>query len=255
MARDTGAETGRPVFAPRVMAAMRRVERHRFVPPALAHEAYDNRPLPIGRGQTISQPYIVALSTDLLDLEPAHRVLEIGTGSGYQAAVLAELVARVYTIEIVEPLGQEARARLTALGYGNVDVRLGNGYAGWPEHAPFDRILVTAAAPSVPAALIEQLSAGGRMVIPVDSGLVGQQQLLIEKRADGTVQRRNVLPVRFVPMTGQRAAPRKSLARRSPAVRVSPPCRTRSRRNTARSCGCPWWRRCRARRGRRRPSC
>ena len=207
MARDTGAETGRPKFSARVMDVMRRVERHRFVPPDLAREAYDNRPLPIGRGQTISQPYIVALSTDLLDLRPEHRVLEIGTGSGYQAAVLAELVAQVSTIEIVESLGIEAKARLASLGYANVDVRIGDGYAGWPERAPFDRILVTAAAPRIPDKLVEQLATGGRMVIPVDSGLFGQQLMLVEKAADGSVTRKNVLPVRFVPMVGGKPKP------------------------------------------------
>ena len=202
MARDTGRETGRPQFSVRVMDAMRRVARHRFVPAALEAEAYANRPLPIGGGQTISQPYIVALSTDLLDLAPTHRVLEIGTGSGYQAAVLAELVAQVLTIEIVEPLGREAAARLAELGYRNVEVRIGDGYRGWPERAPFDRILVTAAAPEVPAPLVEQLARGGRMVIPVGSSWFSQRLLLVEKRADGEIVRRNVLAVRFVPLTG-----------------------------------------------------
>ena len=202
MARDTARETGRAKFSEPVMAALRRVERHRFVPPPLVNEAYANRPLPIGNGQTISQPYIVALSTDLLDLAPGHRVLEIGTGSGYQAAVLAELAAQVSSIEIVEPLGRDAAALLAALGYRNVDVRIGDGYRGWPERAPFDRILVTAAAPHVPEPLVEQLARGGRMVIPVGSGVFGQQLLLIEKDADGRVVRRNLLPVRFVPLTG-----------------------------------------------------
>ena len=202
MARDTGRETGRPTFAPEVLDAMRRVQRHRFVPDALAREAYANRPLPIGNGQTISQPYIVALSTDLLDLKRTHRVLEVGTGSGYQAAVLAVLVDRVYSIEIVEPLGREAAARLAALGYGNVEVRIGDGYRGWPEQAPFDRILVTAAAPYVPDPLLGQLADGGRMVIPVGAGMFGQQLLVIDKDADGRTRQRNVLPVRFVPLTG-----------------------------------------------------
>jgi protein-L-isoaspartate(D-aspartate) O-methyltransferase len=202
MARDTGRETGRPQFSARVMDVMRRVARHRFVPPELARDAYANRPLPIGSGQTISQPYIVALSTDLLDLDSRHTVLEIGTGSGYQAAVLAELAARVYSIEIIESLGRDAAARLTALGYHNVEVRIGDGYGGWPERAPFDRILVTAAAPYVPEPLVQQLARGGRMVIPVGSGIFGQQLLLIEKDADGQVRRKDVLPVRFVPLTG-----------------------------------------------------
>ena len=208
LARDTGRETGRPQFAPRVMRAMQRVERHRFVPPELASEAYANRPLPIGNGQTISQPYIVALSTDLLDLESNHTVLEIGTGSGYQAAVLAELASRVLSIEIVEPLGRDAAARLAALGYRSVEVRIGDGYGGWPERAPFDRILVTAAAPYVPDSLVQQLALGGRMVIPVGSGPFGQQLLLIEKGADGQVRRKEVLPVRFVPMVKPKPAGR-----------------------------------------------
>ena len=207
MARDTGRETGRPQFSARVMDAMRRVERHRFVAPELARDAYENRPLPIGNNQTISQPYIVALSTDLLDLEREHTVLEIGTGSGYQAAVLAELVSRVYSIEIVEPLGRDAAARLAALGYRNVEVRIGDGYGGWPERAPFDRILVTAAAPYVPEPLVQQLAPGGRMVIPVGTGIFGQQLLLIEKGADGQIRRKDVLPVRFVPLTGPGVSP------------------------------------------------
>jgi protein-L-isoaspartate(D-aspartate) O-methyltransferase len=202
MARDTGRETGRPTFAPRVLDALQRVERHRFVPDALVREAYANRPLPIGNGQTISQPYIVALSTDLLDLEPGHRVLEVGTGSGYQAAVLAALVDKVYSIEIVESLGRDAAARLAALGFANVEVRIGDGYRGWPEHAPYDRVLVTAAAPYVPDPLLEQLKAGGRMVIPVGAGPFGQQLLVIDKDAEGRTRQRNVLPVRFVPLTG-----------------------------------------------------
>ncbi len=202
MARETSRETGRPVFADAVIAALRRVPRHAFVPAALVAVAYENRPLPIGLGQTISQPYIVALSTDLLDLRPEHRVLEIGTGSGYQAAVLAEIAASVATIEIVEPLGRAAAARLATLGYRNVEVRIGDGYRGWPERAPFDRILVTAAAPEVPAPLVEQLARGGRMVIPVGSSQFAQQLLLVEKRADGSVNSTVVLPVRFVPLTG-----------------------------------------------------
>jgi protein-L-isoaspartate(D-aspartate) O-methyltransferase len=210
MARDTGRETGRPQFSARVMDAMRRVERHRFVAPELARDAYENRPLPIGNNQTISQPYIVALSTDLLDLERKHTVLEIGTGSGYQAAVLAELVSNVYSIEIVEPLGRDAAARLAALGYRNVEVRIGDGYGGWPERAPFDRILVTAAAPYVPEPLVQQLAPGGRMVIPVGTGIFGQQLLLIEKGADGQIRRKDVLPVRFVPLTGPGVSPPRS---------------------------------------------
>jgi protein-L-isoaspartate(D-aspartate) O-methyltransferase len=202
MARDTAQETGRTAFAPAVMAALERVPRHRFVPPELAHRAYENNPLPIGQGQTISQPYIVALSTDLIEPRPADAVLEVGTGSGYQAAVLAELVQRVYSIEIVEPLGRAAERRLAAAGYRNVVVKIGDGYAGWPEHAPFDAIVVTAGAPHVPEPLVAQLKPGGRMVIPVDAGAFGQDLLLIRKNADGTVSRTVVLPVRFVPLTG-----------------------------------------------------
>ena len=202
MARDTARETGRPAFAPSVMAAMGKVPRHRFVPDAVVRQAYENFPLPIGSGQTISQPYIVALSTDLIDPKPGDVVLEVGTGSGYQAAVLAELVKAVYTIEIVEPLGRDAERRLADLGYRNVVVRIGDGYAGWPEHAPFDAIVVTAGAPRVPEPLLAQLKPGGRMVIPVDSGVFGQDLLLVRKNADGTLSRTVVLPVRFVPLTG-----------------------------------------------------
>jgi len=202
MAGETALETGRASFAPSVMAAIARVPRHRFVPPELAHRAYENRPLPIGQGQTISQPYIVALSTDLIEPMPGDVVLEVGTGSGYQAAVLAELVKTVYTIEIVEALGREAERRLAATGYRNVVVRIGDGYAGWPEHAPFDAIVVTAGAPHVPEPLVAQLKPGGRMVIPVDAGAFGQDLVLIRKSADGSVSRTVVLPVRFVPLTG-----------------------------------------------------
>jgi protein-L-isoaspartate(D-aspartate) O-methyltransferase len=201
-ALSTRRDTGRSAFSERVMAAIGKVERHRFVPPSEARLAYRNTPLPIGRGQTISQPYIVALSTDLIDAKPQDVVLEIGTGSGYQAAVLAELVQQVYSIEIVESLGRAAAERLATLGYRNVEVRVGDGYQGWPEKAPFDAIIVTAAAPLVPAPLVAQLKPGGRMVIPVEAGLGGQELLLLEKQADGTTTRRVVLSVRFVPLTG-----------------------------------------------------
>ena len=201
-ARSTASDTGRAAFSDRVMAAMGKVERHRFVPDAMASQAYRDSPLPIGSGQTISQPYIVALSTDLIEPKPDHVVLEIGTGSGYQAAVLAELVKNVHSIEIVESLGRDAAQRLASLGYGNVEVRIGDGYKGWPEKGPFDGIIVTAAAPFVPAPLIEQLKPGGRMVIPVDAGILHQNLLLIEKQADGTTKNRVVLRVRFVPLTG-----------------------------------------------------
>ncbi|MFO1420240.1 MAG: protein-L-isoaspartate(D-aspartate) O-methyltransferase [Candidatus Competibacteraceae bacterium] len=202
LARETAVETGRREFAAPVMAAMGRVPRHRFVPDDQAPYAYENRPLPIGYGQTISQPYIVALMTDLIDPQPGQTVLEIGTGSGYQAAVLAELVGRVYTIEIVEPLARQATERLKALGYANVETRAGDGYHGWAEAAPFDAIVVTAAASHVPPPLIRQLKPGGRMVIPVGAHFMAQYLLLVEKKADGAVATRQILPVRFVPLTG-----------------------------------------------------
>jgi protein-L-isoaspartate(D-aspartate) O-methyltransferase len=201
MALQIGRDTGRARFSARVMEAMRKVPRHLFVPPDQMAEAYRNHPLPIGSGQTISQPYIVALTTDLIDPKPSDRVLEIGTGSGYQAAVLSELVERVTSVEIVDDLAREARERLGSLGYLNVEVHLGDGHAGWPAHAPYDAIVVTAAALEVPPALVAQLKPGGRMVIPVGPQWSSQDFLLIEKRADGTVTRRTVLPVRFVPMT------------------------------------------------------
>ena len=204
MARDTGAETGRPRFGDAVMAAMGKVPRHRFVPALEDIFAYDNRPLPIGEGQTISQPYIVALMTDLLDPKSADTVLEVGTGSGYQAAVLAELVAKVYTIEIVEPLARRARQVLGELGYRNVEVRVGDGYGGWRAAAPFDAIIVTAAPAAVPQPLIDQLKPGGRMVIPVGGASDVQQLLLVEKQSDGRTTTRRTLPVRFVPLTGDR---------------------------------------------------
>src|SRR6266700_8086361 len=201
MARETGTETGRPRFGDAVMAALGKVPRHRFVPALQDIFAYDNRPLPIGEGQTISQPYIVALLTDLLELKSGDTVLEVGTGSGYQAAVLAELVAKVYTIEIVEPLGKQAKRLLGELGYRNIEVRIGDGYGGWPEAAPFDSIIVTAAPAEGPWPLIDQLKPGGRMVIPVGGASGVQQLLLLEKRPDGTATTKRTLPVRFVPLT------------------------------------------------------
>jgi len=201
MARETGAETGRPKFGDAVMAAMAKVPRHRFVPFLQDVFAYENRPLPIGEGQTISQPYIVALMTDLLDPKPADTVLEVGTGSGYQAAVLAELVAKVTTIEIVEPLGRRAMQLLGELGYRNVDVRIGDGYGGWPAAAPFDAIIVTAAPATIPQPLVDQLKPGGRMVIPVGGSMGVQQLLLVEKHSDGRTTTKRTLPVRFVPLT------------------------------------------------------
>jgi protein-L-isoaspartate(D-aspartate) O-methyltransferase len=187
-----------------VLESLNSVERHRFVPPAEVPHAYENRPLPIGFGQTISQPYIVALMTDLLDPQPDDVVLEIGTGSGYQAAILAGLVARVYTIEIVEPLADQAGPRLHRLGYDNVVAMLGDGYFGWEEHAPFDAIIVTAAATHVPPPLIEQLRPGGRMVIPVGGRFTAQWLLQIDKDDDGGIVTRQIAPVRFVPLTGKR---------------------------------------------------
>ena len=186
----------------KVLAAMGRVPRHEFVPLPLRLLAYADRPLPIGHDQTISQPYIVAFMTEALKPAPTDRVLEIGTGSGYQAAVLAELVAKVYTIEIVPPLGERARADLARLKYDNVQVRIGDGYEGWPEHAPFDAIIVTCSPEHVPAPLVEQLRDGGRMIIPVGDVRSGQALYLLEKRGARVVQRA-VMPVRFVPMTGR----------------------------------------------------
>jgi protein-L-isoaspartate(D-aspartate) O-methyltransferase len=200
-ARATGSETQRPVFDARVMAAMGNVRRHLLVPEGQVPYAYENRPLPIGHGQTISQPYIVALMTDLMDPKPADVVLEVGTGSGYQAAVLAELVARVYTIEIVEPVGRRAAEGLARLGYKNVFTRIGDGYNGWPEAAPFDSIVVTAAAPSVPKPLLDQLKPGGRLVIPVGGQWEVQELVVIEKKPDGSTTTRKTIPVRFVPLT------------------------------------------------------
>jgi len=196
----TRAETGLAAMSPPVRAALAKVERHRFVPASQAAAAYRNHPLPIGSGQTISQPYIVALSTDLIAPQAGQRVLEIGTGSGYQAAILAEIVSKVYSIELVPSLGKEAAERLRTLGYANVEVRIGDGYAGWPEQAPFDGIVVTAAAPRVPQALVDQLKPGGRMVIPVGASHAAQELLLVVKKPDGSVEKKSVLPVRFVPL-------------------------------------------------------
>ena len=182
----------------RVLQAMRAVPRHEFVPPSQRHLAYADRPLPIGYGQTISQPFIVGYMTEGLGVTKAHKVLEVGTGSGYQAAVLAQLSGQVYTIEIVPELARQAAATLTRLGYSNVQVREGDGYAGWPQHAPFDRIMVTAAPERIPQPLIDQLASGGRMVIPV--GNAEQWLMVLEKTAAGVVARRTIR-VRFVPFT------------------------------------------------------
>jgi len=199
---ETRAETGTEALSPRVSEAMRRVPRHRYVPEDQVRHAYQNRPLPIGYGQTISQPYIVAIMTDLMQVQPGDRVFELGTGSGYQAAVLGELAAEVYTIEIVEPLAERAARTLKAQGYENVTVRAGDGYYGWEEHAPFDAIIVTAAASHVPPPLIQQLAPGGRMVIPLGTSFMTQHLMLVEKDEDGRVRTREVLPVMFVPLTG-----------------------------------------------------
>jgi len=185
----------------RVLRAMDKVPRHLFVPEDVRAHAYDDRPLPIGEGQTISQPYIVAFMTEALDLKPEHRVLEIGTGSGYQAAILAELVREVYTMEIVEPLARSAGKTVETLGYTNIHVQAGNGYAGWPEHAPFDRIIVTAAPEEVPPALVDQLKVGGVLAIPVGTSA---QELRILRRTTEGLETLKTLPVRFVPMTGKK---------------------------------------------------
>jgi len=185
----------------RVLAAMAKVPREKFVPLESRAASYEDGPLPIDHGQTISQPYIVAFMTEQLRPKPSDRVLEIGTGSGYQAAVLAELVADVYTIEIIEPLAKNAEATLQRLGYTNVHVKVGDGYRGWPEHAPFDAITVTCAPDHVPQPLIDQLKEGGRMIIPV--GGFGNQELYLLEKKNGQLQRRAVLPVRFVPMAGE----------------------------------------------------
>lgn len=198
----TSTYLGKDTLDAGVMAAMAKVPRHDFVPAGSRKAAYRNIPLPIGHGQTISQPYIVALMTDLLGVDRKARVLEVGTGSGYQAAILSELVSRVYTMEIIPALGSQAKKRLADLSYDNVEVRIGDGYYGWPEAAPFDGIVVTAASSHIPPPLIEQLKKGGRMIIPVGSRFVTQQLLLVEKDMDGAITTRQVLPVRFVPLTG-----------------------------------------------------
>jgi protein-L-isoaspartate(D-aspartate) O-methyltransferase len=190
----------RSFIDPHVLAVLRRVPRHAFVPTEQVESAYDDRPLPIGHGQTISQPFIVALMTDMLRTAPEHVILEVGTGSGYQAAVLAELVQAVHTIEIITPLADTAERRLRAQGYAHVIVHRGDGYYGVPEAAPFDGILVTAAAGGIPPPLLDQLRPGGRMVIPVGSGFALQHLVLVEKAPDGTLRTRQTLPVAFVPL-------------------------------------------------------
>jgi protein-L-isoaspartate(D-aspartate) O-methyltransferase len=200
MVTEQLAGPGRDITNALVLAAMRKVPRHEFVPEKLRSEAYQDRPLPIGHDQTISQPFIVGFMTAQLELKPADKVLEIGTGSGYQAAVLAELAAQVYTIEIIDDLAKRAAATLKRLGYTNVFVRAGDGYKGWPEAVPFDAIIVTCAPDSVPPRLIEQLKDGGRMIIPIGSGW--DQELVLLRKEGGKMEQRAVLPVRFVPMTG-----------------------------------------------------
>jgi protein-L-isoaspartate(D-aspartate) O-methyltransferase len=199
--RATSELLGRTALDPRVMQAMASVLRHEFVAPGDEPVAYVNRPLGIGHGQTISQPYVVAVMTDLLEVGEEDVVLEVGTGSGYQAAVLSGLVQRVYSVEVVPALARSAAERLQRLGYRNVEVRTGDGSLGWPEHAPFDGIIVTAAARKIPPALVEQLKPGRRLVIPVGGEFWGQDLKLVEKSAEGEVHTRRVLPVAFVPLT------------------------------------------------------
>jgi protein-L-isoaspartate(D-aspartate) O-methyltransferase len=199
----TARSIGTRRLDPRVMEAMATVPRHEFVPAQLVGDAYLNQPLPIGHGQTISQPYIVALMTHLLEPEPGDVMLEVGTGSGYQAAILSGLVERVYSIEIIPPLAASAAELLARLGFENVEVREGDGYHGWAEHAPFDGIVVTAAASHVPPPLVAQLAPGGHMVIPVGGRFATQQLTLVTKLPDGGIQTRQLLPVAFVPLTGE----------------------------------------------------
>ena len=201
--RDTSYAIGRDRIDPRVLDVMGALPRHEFVPEDLQEDSYKDRPLPIGYGQTISQPLIVALMTDILNVDRTGVVLEVGTGSGYQAAVAAELVRQVYTIEIIPDLAHSAADRLRRLGYTNVTVRVGDGYFGWPEAAPFDGIIVTAAAAHIPPPLLQQLKPGGRMVIPVGPPLGQQHLTVVERSADGRVRTRQLFPVRFVPLTGQ----------------------------------------------------
>lgn len=201
---DSANYTGYDSLSDEVMAAMGKVPRHEFVLPEQRHNAYLNTPLPIAAGQTISQPLIVALMTELLEPQAGDVILEVGTGSGYQAAVLAELVAKVYSIEIVESLAHSAAATLQRLGYDKVTVRAGDGYLGWPEHAPFDGIIVTAAADEIPEPLLRQLKPGARLVIPVGAEHGYQELLVVEIGEDGKTEQRSVLPVRFVPLTGER---------------------------------------------------
>lgn len=202
--RFTRGMTGKAVIAPEVKAALLNTPRDKFVPKALSDSAFENHPLPIGHGQTISQPYIVAIMSDLLELDADDKVLEIGTGSGYQAAILSQLCRQVYTIEYVEALAEVARARFAKLGYDNIETMAGNGFDGWPEHAPYDGIIVTAAATHIPGPLMEQLKPGGRMVIPIGRPYSHQELKLVIKNDDGGLETRDVLGVAFVPFQGER---------------------------------------------------
>jgi protein-L-isoaspartate(D-aspartate) O-methyltransferase len=198
--RYTRSLIGKDALDPRVMEAMRKVPRDAFVPPDMKAAAFENGPLPIGYGQTISQPYIVALMTDLLAPEPEHRILEIGTGSGYQTAILSQLCSKVYSVEVVKELSATAADVFKRLGYHNIEMRIGDGYQGWPEHAPYDGIIVTAAATHTPAALVEQLRPGGRMVIPVGLPYSHQELMLVRKDEQGKTETKSVLGVAFVPL-------------------------------------------------------
>jgi protein-L-isoaspartate(D-aspartate) O-methyltransferase len=200
--RRTSTYLGTDRLDKAVMRALRVVPRERFVPETLSRQAYGNHPLPIGKGQTISQPYIVAVMSQLIAIKPGDRVYELGTGSGYQAAVLAEMGAEVYTVEIVPELAQRAAGVLADLGYTKVRVRQGDGYLGWPEAAPFDAVIVTAAGPEIPQPLVDQLRVGGRLAMPLGSATENQTLIVATKRADGGLDQRDVLPVRFVPITG-----------------------------------------------------
>jgi protein-L-isoaspartate(D-aspartate) O-methyltransferase len=202
MVRDQIAARG--IKDPAVLKAMRETPREQFMPPGVRAFAYQDQPVPIGYGQTMSQPYIVAFITEALDMTKTHRVLEIGTGSGYQAAILSSLAKEVYTIEILEQLAQSASATLNRLGYHNVIVRHGDGYRGWPDKAPFDRIVLTAAPPELPKTLIDQLKPGGKLIAPVGDQSAAQELTLVEKNVDGKITTRAVLPVRFVPMIKSR---------------------------------------------------
>ncbi len=200
----TRSMIGRSAFDSRVMQAMKTVPRHEFVPLGAQHQAYYNGPLPIGHGQTISQPYIVALMTDLLEPTANDRVLEVGTGSGYQSAVLSQVVKQVYTLEIIEVLSKQAAATLQRLGYTNVECRVGDGYDGWQEQAPFDGIIVTAASPNIPQPLVDQLKSGGQLVIPIGMPYSHQELMVAEKQESGEISVRDVLGVAFVPLTRKR---------------------------------------------------